>query len=87
METIDFLDPVRSVPAAWDTRRIGSTLSREEDQAASDFSATFLAMASRRSGSFTVDQATSASNTGTPKRVARTPGAALRASMSALYPG
>ncbi len=45
METIDFLDPVRSVPAAWDTRRIGSTLSREEDQAASDFSATLLAMA------------------------------------------
>jgi signal transduction histidine kinase len=45
METIGFLDPVRSAPAAWDTRRIGSTLSREADQAASDFSATLLAMA------------------------------------------
>jgi two-component system, OmpR family, phosphate regulon sensor histidine kinase PhoR len=46
METIGFLDPVRSVPATtWDARRIGSTLSREADEAAGDFSATLLAMA------------------------------------------
>ena len=46
METIGFLDPVRSVPAAiWDARRIDSTLSREADEAAGDFSATLLAMA------------------------------------------
>jgi two-component system phosphate regulon sensor histidine kinase PhoR len=46
METIAFLDPVRSVPAAsWDTRRIGSPVSRDADQADSDFSTTLLAMA------------------------------------------
>src|SRR5258706_12945582 len=46
METIGFLGPVRSVPAAsWDARRIGSNLSREADEAAGDFSATLLAMA------------------------------------------
>jgi two-component system phosphate regulon sensor histidine kinase PhoR len=46
METIGFLGPVRSAPAAsWDTRRIGSTLSRNAGQADSDFSATLLAMA------------------------------------------
>jgi len=46
METIGFLDPVRSAPAAgWDTRCIGRTVSRDADQAGSDFSATLLAMA------------------------------------------
>jgi two-component system phosphate regulon sensor histidine kinase PhoR len=46
METIGFLDPVRSAPAAsWDTRRIGSPLSRDADRADSDFSATLLATA------------------------------------------
>jgi two-component system, OmpR family, phosphate regulon sensor histidine kinase PhoR len=46
METIGFLDPVRSaLPASWDTRRTGNALSREADQADSDFTATLLAMA------------------------------------------
>jgi two-component system phosphate regulon sensor histidine kinase PhoR len=46
METLGFLDPVRSAPAAnWDTRRIVSTLSREADRSYGDFSATLLAMA------------------------------------------
>jgi two-component system phosphate regulon sensor histidine kinase PhoR len=46
METIGFLDPVRSAPAAsWDTPRMGSALSRDADQPGSDFSATLLAMA------------------------------------------
>jgi signal transduction histidine kinase len=46
METIAFLDPVRSAsPARRDVRRIGSAVSCEADQADSDFSATLLAMA------------------------------------------
>ena len=46
METIAFLGPVRFAPAAsWDTRRIGSTPSRNAGQTDSDFSATLLAMA------------------------------------------
>lgn len=46
METIDFLEAVPSAaPAGWDTRRIGSAVSRDGDQADSDFSATLLAMA------------------------------------------
>ena len=46
METIGFLDPVRSTPVAnWDARRIGSTVSRDAYQADSNFSATLLAMA------------------------------------------
>jgi len=46
METIGFLDPVRSAPAAgWETPRIGSALSRDADHAGSDFLATLLAMA------------------------------------------
>jgi len=46
METIGFLDSIRSVPAAnWDTRRIGSVLSCDVAQADSDFSSTLLAMA------------------------------------------
>ena len=46
METIGFLDPVRSAPAiSWGTRHIGSALNREASQADSDFSATLLAIA------------------------------------------
>jgi two-component system phosphate regulon sensor histidine kinase PhoR len=46
VETIGFLDPVRSAPAAsWGMRRIGSAPSHEAGQADSDFSATLLAMA------------------------------------------
>jgi two-component system phosphate regulon sensor histidine kinase PhoR len=46
METIAFLDPVRSaLPTSWDARRIGSGMSRDADHAASDFSSTLLAMA------------------------------------------
>ena len=46
MATVAFLDPVRSAPAAnWDTRRIGSALSRGADRVDSNFSATLLAMA------------------------------------------
>jgi two-component system phosphate regulon sensor histidine kinase PhoR len=46
METIAFLGPARSMPAAsWATRRIGNTLSDDEGHAASDFSTTLLAMA------------------------------------------
>jgi signal transduction histidine kinase len=46
MERIGFLDTVSSaLRAGWNTRRIGSAASRESDQAASDFSATLLAMA------------------------------------------
>jgi signal transduction histidine kinase len=46
METIAFLDPVRSaLPASWDGRRTGNVVSRDADQAASDFSSTLLAMA------------------------------------------
>jgi two-component system, OmpR family, phosphate regulon sensor histidine kinase PhoR len=46
MERIGFSDAVPSaVPAGWDTRRIGSAVSREADQADGDFSATLLAMA------------------------------------------
>jgi len=46
MESIGFLDAVPSVlPAAWSTRRIGSAVSRDSDQADYDFSATLLAMA------------------------------------------
>src|SRR5882757_9231953 len=46
METIGILDRVRSVSAAgWDTRRIGSAISRDADQADGDFAATLLAMA------------------------------------------
>ena len=46
METIAFLDPLRSAPPArWEMRRIDDSASRETDQAASDFSATLLAMA------------------------------------------
>jgi len=46
METIGFVDPVRSVPAVnWDTRRIGSAPSCDVAQADSDFSSTLLAMA------------------------------------------
>jgi two-component system, OmpR family, phosphate regulon sensor histidine kinase PhoR len=46
METIGFLDAVPSaMPAGWDTRSIGSALSRDADQADSDFFATLMAMA------------------------------------------
>ena len=46
METIGFVDPVRSVPAVnWDTRRIGSAPSCDVAPADSDFSSTLLAMA------------------------------------------
>jgi two-component system phosphate regulon sensor histidine kinase PhoR len=46
METIAFLGPARSMPAAsWATRRIGNTLSDDEGHAPSDFSTTLLAMA------------------------------------------
>ena len=46
METLGFLDPVRSAPAArWETRRISSSLGHEADRAYGDFSATLLAMA------------------------------------------
>src|SRR5258708_2932051 len=46
MEAIGFLDAVPSAaPAGWDTRRIGSAVTRDADQADSDFSATLLAMA------------------------------------------
>ena len=46
MEAIGFLDPVRSAPAArGGTWRIGGALSREADEADSDFSATLLAIA------------------------------------------
>ena len=46
MGTIAFLDAVRSAPAAnWDTRRIGGPVSRNAEQADSNFSATLLAMA------------------------------------------
>jgi signal transduction histidine kinase len=46
METIGFLDSIRSVPAAhWETRRIGSARSCDVAQANSDFSSTLLAMA------------------------------------------
>src|ERR1700687_3078714 len=46
METIAFLDPVRSVPAAsWDARRLGTPVSRDAAQADSDCSTTLLAMA------------------------------------------
>jgi two-component system phosphate regulon sensor histidine kinase PhoR len=46
MESIGFLDAVPSaLPAAWSTRRIGSAVSRDSDQADCDFSATLLAMA------------------------------------------
>jgi signal transduction histidine kinase len=46
MESSGFLDAVPSaVPAGWDTRSIGNAVSREVDQADSDFSATLLAMA------------------------------------------
>ena len=46
MDTIGFLDPVRSAPASsWDTWHIGSALSRDAGQVDSDFSATLLAMA------------------------------------------
>src|SRR5258708_12311057 len=46
MEAIGFLDAVPSAaPAGWDTRRIGSAVSGDADQADSDFSATLLAMA------------------------------------------
>ena len=46
MDTIGLLDPVRSATAAgWDTRRIGGAQSRNAAQAASDFSATLLAIA------------------------------------------
>jgi two-component system CheB/CheR fusion protein len=45
MESIGFLDAVPSAPpVAWSSRRIGSAVSREVDQADSDFSATLLAM-------------------------------------------
>jgi signal transduction histidine kinase len=46
METIAFLDPMRSaLSASRDARRTGSAMSREADQADSDFAATLLAMA------------------------------------------
>jgi len=46
MDTIGFLDPVRSAPAAsWGVRRIGGALSHDAGQARSDFSATLLAIA------------------------------------------
>jgi two-component system phosphate regulon sensor histidine kinase PhoR len=46
METVGFLDPVRSAPAAnWDTRCIGNALDPDADRTDSDFSATLLAMA------------------------------------------
>ena len=46
METIGFLDPVRSVRAArWDVQHIASALSRDARRSSSDFSATLLAMA------------------------------------------
>src|ERR1700738_4899208 len=46
METIRFFGAVPSaLPARWDTRRIDSAVSRDADQAGSDFSATLLAMA------------------------------------------
>jgi two-component system, OmpR family, phosphate regulon sensor histidine kinase PhoR len=46
METIGFVDPVRSVPAVnWETRRIGSAPSCDVASADSDFSSTLLAMA------------------------------------------
>lgn len=46
MEQIDFPDAVVSaVPAGWGMRSIGNAVSRDEDHADSDFSATLLAMA------------------------------------------
>jgi two-component system, OmpR family, phosphate regulon sensor histidine kinase PhoR len=46
METIGFFDAVPSaVAAGWETQRVGGTVSRDADQAGSDFSATLLAMA------------------------------------------
>src|SRR5258707_6926294 len=46
METIGFLDAVPSAaPAGWDAHRIGRAVSPEADQADSDYSATYLAMA------------------------------------------
>src|SRR5260370_26213379 len=46
MGTTALLGPVRTaLPGRWDRRRIGDGASREADQAASDFSATLLAMA------------------------------------------
>jgi two-component system, OmpR family, phosphate regulon sensor histidine kinase PhoR len=46
METIGFLDPVRSaVPAGWGMRSIASAPRRDTGQADSDFAATLLAMA------------------------------------------
>jgi two-component system phosphate regulon sensor histidine kinase PhoR len=46
METIGFLDPVRSaLPDSWDTRRVDSAPSWDAEEADSDFSATLLAMA------------------------------------------
>jgi signal transduction histidine kinase len=46
MESIGFLDAVPSAPpVGWSTRSIGNAVSREVDQADSDFSATLLAMA------------------------------------------
>ena len=46
METIGFLDPVRSAPPiSWDARRIGGIASRDAEEADGDFSATLLAMA------------------------------------------
>jgi two-component system phosphate regulon sensor histidine kinase PhoR len=46
METIGFLDPVRSaVPAGWNTRRTSSAMSRDARAADRNFSATLLAMA------------------------------------------
>jgi two-component system phosphate regulon sensor histidine kinase PhoR len=46
METIGFLDPVRSaLPDSWDTRRVDGAASWDADEADGDFSATLLAMA------------------------------------------
>jgi two-component system, OmpR family, phosphate regulon sensor histidine kinase PhoR len=46
METVAFLDPVRSSPpASCDTQRIASTLGRDAGQADGEFSSTLLAMA------------------------------------------
>ena len=46
MHTIGFLRPIRSaLSTGWDPRCVGSAANREADKAASDFSATLLAMA------------------------------------------
>jgi signal transduction histidine kinase len=46
MDTIAFLDPVRSAPpTSWNARRIGGAANRYADQADTDFLSTLLAMA------------------------------------------